>query len=284
MQEKHGMVVNVDADENAEPTAEQIRQFLFDAVRELLLNVVKYAQVNHANVRMRMLQNGKVEITVSDNGIGFDPLKLENTASTVGGFGLFSIRERLSYLRGHMEIDSAPAQGSRFTLMVPVSLASPIPDTDLMDAEVPAGDAPHREGIASAGSRISILLADDHPVLRHGLTKVLEEQPDLHVVGEVGDGQAAVKMARELKPDVVLMDVSLPLLNGFDATRQIVAELPGTRVIGLSMHEEPDMAATMFKAGASAYLTKGGPIERLIGVIRSCRSEKRSFQLAGSTR
>ena len=103
------------------------------------------------------------------------------------------------------------------------------------------------------------------------------------MVGQVGDGQAAVDLARQLKPDVVLMDVSLPLINGFEATRRIVSECPGIRVIGLSMHEEPDMAASMFKAGAAAYMTKGGPIERLIAVIRSCRAEKpvaRTFQAA----
>lgn len=278
MQEKHGMAVDLELDENAEPAAEQVRQFLFEAVRELLLNVVKYAKVNRAEVKMHLLKNGDVEITVSDNGIGFDPSKLENTDSTVGGFGLFSIRERLSYLRGHMEIDAAPAQGSRFTLAVPVSLAAPVPETRHAGAEGFQTEI----SVPSAG-KIRILLADDHPVLRHGLMKVLEEQPDIHVVGEVGDGQAAVKMSSELKPDVILMDVSLPLLNGFDATRQVLAENPRIRVIGLSMHEEPDMAATMFKAGASAYLTKGGPIERLIAVIRSCRSEKRSIS-AGSAR
>ena len=173
-----------------------------------------------------------------------------------------------------MTIEAAPGQGSRFTLVVPVRLKAPAG----MQESTPAAEGPGKAESAShmesaAAGKISVLLADDHPVLRHGLTKVLEEQPDIHVVGEVGDGRAAVELARRLKPDVVLMDVSLPLMDGCEATRRIVSEWPGTKVIGLSMHEEPEMAATMFQAGATAYLTKGGPIEHLISIIRSCRLE-----------
>jgi len=110
--------------------------------------------------------------------------------------------------------------------------------------------------------------------MRQGLIRLLQEQPDIQVVGEAGDGQAAVGLARQLKPDIVLMDVSMPVINGFDATQKIVSECPGVQVIGLSMHEERDMAAAMRKAGAVAYVTKGGPAEHLISVIRSVRIAK----------
>jgi len=271
MQEKHGLMVDIEAGEDAEPAAEQIRQFLFDAVRELLLNVVKYAQVNRTELKMRMLPGGEVEITVSDHGVGFDPMRVEENASTAGGFGLFSIRERLSYLRGRMTIDAAPGKGSRFVLAVPGRLPGSAAGT-----ETP----PKKEALPEIaqpkppGEEIRVILADDHPVLRRGLAKLLDEQPDLRVVGEAGDGRQAVDLARQLKPHVVLMDVGLPLLDGREATRQIMSSCPGTHVIGLSMHEETDMEAAMFKAGAVAYLTKGGPIEHLISVIRSCRTKK----------
>jgi len=128
---------------------------------------------------------------------------------------------------------------------------------------------------SSAGSRkISVVVADDHPVLRHGLAKLLEEQPDIQVLGEAGDGEMVIELARKLKPDVILMDVSLPIINGFEATRQIVFEFPKVRVIGLSMHEEAEMAESMYRAGAAAYLTKGGPIEPLIAAIRAEAAEQ----------
>ena len=272
MQEKHGLTVRIEAEEDAEPAAEQIRQFLFDAVRELLLNTVKYAQIDRADVRMRRTQTGEFEITVADEGAGFDPAGIE--ASSTGGFGLFSIRERLTYLRGRMAIDAALGRGSRFVLTVPASLSSHStgPERGLTRSRFPDGAA---NAPGTEGRQITLLLADDHPVLRRGLAKILEEQPDIHVVGEVGDGQAAVDLARRLKPDVVLMDVSLPLVDGCEATRQIVSEHPEASVIGLSMHEEPDLEAAMFKAGAVDYLTKGGPIEHLMSAIRSCRGGKK---------
>jgi PAS domain S-box-containing protein len=271
MHEKHGLIVEIGADAAAEPESEQIRQFLFDAVRELLLNIVKYARVSRARVWMRRLENN-VEVTVEDNGIGFDPEKIEAAASTTGGFGLFSIRERLMYLRGSLSIEAAPGCGSRFVLVVPIRLSAPRPGTKRTGSETPVdqniNEPPQYEGI-----KTKVLLVDDHPVMRQGLSRLLDEQPDIQVIGQAGDGQSAIDLTRQLKPDVVLMDISLPLINGLDATRRIVSENPDIRVIGLSMHEEPDMATTMRQAGAVAFLTKGGPIEKLISAIRSCMTE-----------
>ena len=103
---------------------------------------------------------------------------------------------------------------------------------------------------------IRILLADDHKIVREGLRTLIEKQPEIEVVGEADSGRRALKLTRELKPDVVIMDITMPDLNGIEATRQIHSEIPGVKVIGLSMHSDRRLVAGMLMAGASGYLLK----------------------------
>ena len=117
---------------------------------------------------------------------------------------------------------------------------------------------------------VRIVLVDDHMVMRQGLAGLLRSEPDFEVVGEASDGASAVKLVRELHPHVVLMDVSMPGMNGIDSTKIIHREMPDIRIIGLSMFEEGEQATAMRDAGAAAYLTKSGPSEALIGAIRKC--------------
>lgn len=114
-----------------------------------------------------------------------------------------------------------------------------------------------------------MLLADDHPVLRNTLAALLSEQPDIEVVGQSGDGQEAVELVRQLQPDIVLMDITMPKLNGIDATRMITSEFPNVRVIGLSMHEEVGMARALMRAGAVGYLCKDSQPEVLFDTLRN---------------
>src|SRR5688500_5481019 len=106
-------------------------------------------------------------------------------------------------------------------------------------------------------SRIRILLADDHTVVRQGLRKVLEERPDWEVVAEAGDGREAVRLAEQHKPDVAILDVAMPLLNGIEATRQIAKRLPNTRVLVLSMHADEADVTQVLQAGDTGELLDG---------------------------
>ncbi|MDH4163669.1 MAG: response regulator transcription factor [Nitrospirota bacterium] len=117
---------------------------------------------------------------------------------------------------------------------------------------------------------ITILLADDHAILRKGLSALFEEhRPFMEVVGEAKDGRTAVQLAKKLHPQIVLMDIALPELNGVDATRIITAECHGVKVIALSMHNELHFVVEMLRAGASGYLLKECSSEDLIDAIRS---------------
>ena len=114
-----------------------------------------------------------------------------------------------------------------------------------------------------------IVLADDHRIFIAGLRALLEREADLEVVGEVGDGLGAVRMVAEKQPHVVVMDVSMPGMNGIEATRRIVAQEPGTRILCLSMHAERRFVAAVLEAGASGYLPKDCLVEELIRAVRT---------------
>jgi DNA-binding NarL/FixJ family response regulator len=115
---------------------------------------------------------------------------------------------------------------------------------------------------------LRILLADDHQILRQGLAALLTKESDMQVVGEASDGRTALTLAKELKPEIVVMDVAMPDLNGIDATRQILAEIPQTKIIALSMHSDKRFVVGMLKAGASGYLLKHCALEELVNAIR----------------
>jgi DNA-binding NarL/FixJ family response regulator len=117
-------------------------------------------------------------------------------------------------------------------------------------------------------SVIEILLADDHRITREGVRRMLNDQPDFRVLAETGTGRAAVELAAELSPDVVVMDVTMPELNGVEATRQIRAASPSVRVLALSMHVERQFVTAMLAAGAGGYVLKDCPFEELVRAIR----------------
>jgi DNA-binding NarL/FixJ family response regulator len=138
-------------------------------------------------------------------------------------------------------------------------LAEPAPDHDLQ---------PRQQRRPKEDDAVRILVADDHQIVREGIVRILSDKPGLEVVGEAADGRDAVERAVELEPDVVIMDVTMPRLNGIEATREITKRLPSTVVIGLSIHDEDDVGPAICEAGAAAYLQKDSASTGLIRAIR----------------
>ena len=261
MKERHDFsVACVIPDEVELP--EDVNVLLFHSVRELLFNSVKHSGVSQAEVKMQA-EDGNLRITVSDSGSGFDPKCISQTGA--GGFGLFSIRERLALLGGVMEVDSAQGRGSRFTLTIP-HLEKEVEKTRPQTA-------PEQE--------IRVLLVDDHALFLDGLARLCKREPDLQVVAKAESGEQAIALAKELKPDVILMDVNMPGMNGIEATAIIHQRHPEIQIIGLSMHEDALNIQSMRQAGAIDYITKGCSATELIESIRACKPSRRNAGESG---
>jgi len=121
---------------------------------------------------------------------------------------------------------------------------------------------------------IKVILADDHQIMREGLCALLEKESDIEVIGQAADGRTALQLARRLSPDVVVMDITMPDLNGIVATRKIVEEVHGIKVIALSMHSGSQFVTGMLKAGASGYLLKECAFEELARAIRTVSADR----------
>ncbi|HDL21013.1 MAG TPA: response regulator transcription factor [Nitrospirae bacterium] len=121
---------------------------------------------------------------------------------------------------------------------------------------------------------LKMVLVDDHAIFREGLRCLIEKQPDIEVVGEAADGRKAIHVAKELRPDLVIMDVKMPVMNGIEATRQIVDKFSGVKVLALSMYSDTRFVLEMLRAGASGYLLKDSTFEELNRAIRTVVSNK----------
>jgi len=261
--DKYKVDVAVLADVRADSTRKDVRTLLFESVRELLFNAVKHAHADHITLELALDDADGLRITVSDQGIGFEPAHLDDRlqAGQVG-WGLFSIRERLTLLGGRFEIDSAPGHGTRVQLVAPRGAAE---DVAAQTSSRPA--APHAASDYDARAEanpLRILIVDDHKAVRGTLRQILGVRPQLAVVGDATDGLEAIERARALHPDVILMDITMPRMDGIEATVRIHTELPGIQILGLSVQPRGETLHAIEHAGAAGFFVKGTDIRRLV--------------------
>jgi PAS domain S-box-containing protein len=265
MQETYKLDIETQIDPHTEVEREETKVLLFESVRELLFNVVKHAGAASARVEMSRDDGDGLRISVIDHGVGFDPKAMLKNLDE-NHFGLFSIRERMELIGGKLEIQSSPGHGAALNLIAP---------TDRVITSKEAPEEAHDVSLtqtaaasAKTGKRIRVLLVDDHIVMRQGLSSLLSEHPDIEIAGEAANGEESVQLARTLQPDVILMDISMPMMNGIDATRLIHSEFPHIRTIGLSMYDDAETEMFMRDAGAVGFVNKGAHSDDLVDAIR----------------
>jgi PAS domain S-box-containing protein len=276
-QDQYRVVVNVNADPRGNPTTSDVRILLFEAVRELLFNAIKHAHVDRVDLNLQVEPDDTIHIHVSDEGVGFDPACVLQHRQV--GLGLFSIKERLASFGGHLDIQSAPGKGARFSVTLPRS-DLPRLATDRRSHGAGRQERVVYDSAKGATKPLRILIANDHIVARAGLRELLSERPVLQVVGEAANGLEAISQAAALRPDVIVMDVSMPQMNGVAATREIHEAMPHIPIVGLSTHGDENSERAMREAGAEAYFTKNegadGLVDHLLSLLALAKGVARS--------
>ncbi|MFA9478477.1 chemotaxis protein CheB [Phycisphaerales bacterium AB-hyl4] len=262
MSHRHSLKVQISADDAEPALSNETRTLLFESIREMLFNVVKHAGVDEAAVTVRP-DHDRLHVTVSDEGVGFD-VNAKTLQAGRSDFGVFALGDRIEALGGDWSVDSAPGEGTRVHVEVPVAATTEDPAAQAVQSP----GRPPTDGAEPAEGVIRVLVVDDHVLVRNGIVTILHQTSRVTVVGEANDGVEAIAAVEQLQPDVVLMDVNMPHMNGFEATREIHRRWPNILVIGLSMQSEGGEAArAMADAGAATCLSKSDDAERMIDTI-----------------
>ena len=255
MYEKHGLRIDLNSLPEANSISSSQRHLLFRILRELLFNVTKHAETDRAWVSIT-IENETIVLRVKDNGKGFNRDHLSVIDSNGVKLGLFSIKERVNVLGGKLEIHSEIGKGSELLVRLPL----------LAESEMKR----QRDKIkGSDGYPIRVMIADDHKLVREGIAALLQDHENIEIIGQAGDGNTAIEMALELRPDIVLMDYSMPGMNGAEATRVLLLKMSDIQVIGMSAVDEEGLEKKMMDAGAYAMVPKEKASDELMSLIHS---------------
>ncbi len=255
----HDLNVDLHLQEIPLKLPDNLKILIFESVKELLFNVVKYAGVGAADLYSKY-EEGLIIICVKDAGCGFD-VELMDKMSMEKGFGLFSIRERLKLINGKLNIKTGLQSGTEVEIIIPSDM---IVET-VKNHEGVKGLTEVEE--KTKDQSIKILLVDDHKIVREGIANILKEHPGFNVIAQAENGMEAVEKAGIFMPDIVIMDINMPKLNGIEATRAIKSKYSDIQIIGLSVQDENDVAESMKNAGAATLLNKAGDPRQLIEAI-----------------
>ncbi len=261
-----GIAVEVDISSDFSRLPPEVEVTLFRVVQESLTNIHRYSGSPKAYVSLRVTGT-EVKVQVGDFGKGMptEALKSVHGADAPLGVGIQGMKERMRQLAGRLEITSAANEGTLVTASLPASnvgeIAREIPslqcsrDVEGAHTEFPA-------------TRKRILVADDHEILRRGVRTMLQTETEWEICGEAVDGQDVINKANELHPDLIILDINMPVVNGLAAVRKILRHRPETKILVFTVHESEHTIQEILAAGAHGYLSKAKGGQDLVHVIR----------------
>jgi PAS domain S-box-containing protein len=270
-QRRSGIVLSVNIAPGLGRLSTEVETALFRVVQESLTNVHRYSGSVDAEIKI-FTAAGQVQLEVADHGKGIEAgtvrAPIEGIASL--GVGIPGMRERLRQLGGQLEVDFG-RNGTRVFASVPFKNLEP----EFSDVAEYSGSADERgmprdtETTTNGDTRRRILIADDHEVMRRGVRGLLESHSEWAVCGEAFEGKEAVTKSRELRPDLIIMDINMPGLTGIDAAQQIRRENPSAKILFFSVHESVQTVREVVNAGAQGYVAKSRAGHDLVDAVRN---------------
>ncbi len=268
------------------PLRPDLATALFRITQEAFQNIYKHAAARHVILGLAFEEEAVV-LTVEDDGVGFAP-DAPGTATPKdgGGFGLLSMAARARILGGELLVTSHPGHGAAVRATIPYVRSGIAMAAVMLPDPLTPSEALHEHSpdLSPNAHLIRVLVVDDQAIVRQGIRHILEEQPDMEVVGEAEDGLEAVEQVGRLHPDVVLLDLQLPGLSGIEAIPRLRAAHPAVEVIILSVFDQDEEVFASFKAGARGYLLKDATPATVIAAVRAARRGESSLAPAITTR
>jgi PAS domain S-box-containing protein len=270
-QKRSGIHLNVNISPDLGRLSTEVEMALFRVVQESLTNVHRYSGSPDAEISVVGTPDA-IKLEVIDHGKGIEAgtvrVKVEGIAAL--GVGIPGMRERLRQLGGQLEVDFG-RDGTRVSASVPFKKSNAAPPADEFEVAVvaPSNGASNSDTTSSSDMRRRILIADDHEVMRRGVRGLLESHNEWAVCGEAFEGREVVVKSRELRPDLIIMDINMPGLTGIDAAQQIRKENPAAKILFFSVHESAQTVREVVNVGAQGYVAKSRAGHDLIDAVRN---------------
>jgi two-component system NarL family sensor kinase len=271
-----GIVVETEIPADLQRLSAEAEVAIFRVLQESLTNVHRYSGSSKALIRMKsMADEIRIEIQDFGKGMNISRSKARNAAGEMRlGVGIQGMTERMRQLGGKLEITSSLNKGTMVSATIPLSdvhvaLEAPPSSGPIGSPTVLGSDL---SGLLGGAVKKRILIADDHEMLRRGVRNTLQTEIDLEICGEAVDGQDAVEKVKALQPDLVILDINMPVLNGLVAVRQILRFRPQTKVLVFSVHDSDQTIQEVHAAGAHGFISKGKDAQDLLRVVREILS------------